>query len=80
MYKDIISDENNTKGGKTECYRSTVCMLLQLSWHQSELDCYKFRITVILMITTKKTTKNTGNEMRIKTVHSKNQLNTQKRQ
>ena len=55
-------------------------MLLQLSWYQFELDCYKFRmLTVILTVTTKKITKNVGKEKRIETVLSKNQLNTHKK-
>ena len=58
MYKDIICENSNIKGGEICCVRAEFCMLLKLRWCEFKLDFYKSKMLIKILIKTKNTSKN----------------------
>lgn len=51
----VIYNNNKREGGMT--WIAAECMLLKYSWEQFKLDCYKFKMLKIPLVTTKEATK-----------------------
>lgn len=59
MHEDVICGKTTERLVNRGVFRAEICMLLQLSWFQFQLNYYKFKmLTVILMVPTKKISKN----------------------